>query len=282
MHRHGFANDFSEWWYYSFTAAAEPRSYDFAIVPKGTVNSWLEGADMSIMYHDGNRRLQDHFDSRRIADRLEEKLTRTRLHRRRQGLHRERHLFLHRHRRRGRPAGLLLQGRRAGLRARDRRRTSWPSPTTTATACSRASAICWSIRNVGLLFIDMHEKPRRLRVNGEAQRLARRSAAGRDGRRAADRAREGARHLPQLPALHPEAAAGRAVDLRAAARHASPSSRPGRASPTSRTTCIRASRRGRVRLCRGGVRQEANLRCKHPFTLSFWSFDSGEISGGKN
>ena len=31
----------------------------------------------SIMYHEGNRRLQDQFDSRRIADRLEEKLTRT-------------------------------------------------------------------------------------------------------------------------------------------------------------------------------------------------------------
>ena len=32
---------------------------------------------MSIMYHEGNRRLQDAFDSRRISDRLEEKLTRT-------------------------------------------------------------------------------------------------------------------------------------------------------------------------------------------------------------
>ena len=31
----------------------------------------------SIMYHEGNRRLQDQFDSRRISDRLEEKLTRT-------------------------------------------------------------------------------------------------------------------------------------------------------------------------------------------------------------
>jgi len=31
----------------------------------------------SILYHDGNRRLQDEFESRRIADRLEEKLTRT-------------------------------------------------------------------------------------------------------------------------------------------------------------------------------------------------------------
>jgi len=32
---------------------------------------------MSIIYHDGNRQLQDRFDSRRISDRLEEKLTRT-------------------------------------------------------------------------------------------------------------------------------------------------------------------------------------------------------------
>ena len=31
----------------------------------------------SIMYHEGNRRLQDRFDSRRISDRLEAKLTRT-------------------------------------------------------------------------------------------------------------------------------------------------------------------------------------------------------------
>ncbi len=32
---------------------------------------------MTILYHDGNRRLQDQFDSRRIADRLEQKLART-------------------------------------------------------------------------------------------------------------------------------------------------------------------------------------------------------------
>src|SRR5437660_12875371 len=31
----------------------------------------------SIMFHEGNRALQDTFDSRRISDRLEEKLTRT-------------------------------------------------------------------------------------------------------------------------------------------------------------------------------------------------------------
>ena len=32
-----------------------------------------------ILYHDGNRQLQDQFGSRRISDRLEEKLTRTQL-----------------------------------------------------------------------------------------------------------------------------------------------------------------------------------------------------------
>ena len=31
----------------------------------------------SVMYHEGNRQLQDRFDSRRISDRLEEKLMRT-------------------------------------------------------------------------------------------------------------------------------------------------------------------------------------------------------------
>ena len=35
MHRHGFANYFREWWHYSYTGAAEPRAYDFAIGPRG-------------------------------------------------------------------------------------------------------------------------------------------------------------------------------------------------------------------------------------------------------
>ena len=62
--------------------------------------------------------------------------------------------------------------------------------------------------SVGLLFIDMHGKPRRLRVNGEARVSRDDPLLAADGRRAADRAREGARHLPQLSALHPQAAAG--------------------------------------------------------------------------
>src|SRR5450830_1018914 len=37
----------------------------------------MGGDVMSIMYHDGNRQLQDRFDTRCISDKLEEKLTRT-------------------------------------------------------------------------------------------------------------------------------------------------------------------------------------------------------------
>ena len=35
----------------------------------------------SVLYHEGNRRLQEHFDSRRISDRLEEKLCPAHVHR---------------------------------------------------------------------------------------------------------------------------------------------------------------------------------------------------------
>jgi len=35
MRRHGFANYFREWWHYSYSGAAEPRAYDFAIGPRG-------------------------------------------------------------------------------------------------------------------------------------------------------------------------------------------------------------------------------------------------------
>ena len=41
----------------------------------------------SIMYHDGNRQLQDRFDSRRISDRLEGEAHARAVHFRRQDLH---------------------------------------------------------------------------------------------------------------------------------------------------------------------------------------------------
>ena len=75
---------------------------------------------MTIMYHDGNRRLQDQFDSRRISDRLEEKLTRTAFTPDDKAFIESAIYFFLVHRRRRGPAGLLVQGRPARLRARDR------------------------------------------------------------------------------------------------------------------------------------------------------------------
>ena len=74
---------------------------------------------MSIMYHDGNRQLQDRFDSRRISDRLEEKLTRTAFTADDKAFIEGAAYFFLATRRRARPAGLLVQGRHARLRARD-------------------------------------------------------------------------------------------------------------------------------------------------------------------
>ena len=75
----------------------------------------------SIMYHEGNRRLQDRFDSRRISDRLEEKLTHTEFSDDdKEFIERAPYFFLATADAEGRP-GLLLQGRHAGLRARHRR-----------------------------------------------------------------------------------------------------------------------------------------------------------------
>ena len=75
---------------------------------------------MSIMYHDGNRQLQDRFDSRRISDRLEEKLTRTAFTADDKAfIESAAYFFLATADAQGRP-GLLVQGRHAGLRARHR------------------------------------------------------------------------------------------------------------------------------------------------------------------
>ena len=74
----------------------------------------------SVMYHDGNRQLQDRFDSRRISDRLEEKLTHKEFTADDKAFIEALPYFFPGDSRRRRPAGLFVQGRPAGLRSRDR------------------------------------------------------------------------------------------------------------------------------------------------------------------
>jgi hypothetical protein len=74
----------------------------------------------SVMYHEGNRQLQDRFDSRRISDRLEEKLMRKEFSADdKQFIESLPYFFLATADSQG-PARLLVQGRRARLRAHHR------------------------------------------------------------------------------------------------------------------------------------------------------------------
>ena len=118
------------------------------------------------MFHDGNRRLQDHFDSRRIADRLEEKLRAMPSPTRIAPSSRARCSSFWRRPTPG-PAGLFLQGRHAGLRP-GRRADELAFPDYDGNGMFKSLGNVVVNPAVGLLFIDMGEKPRRLRVNGEA------------------------------------------------------------------------------------------------------------------
>jgi hypothetical protein len=105
----------------------------------------------SILYHDGNRKLQDQFDSRRISDRLEDKLAHT-------AFTADDKAFIE-----GSCYFFLAPG---FVRVVGPSELAWPD--------YDGNGMFKSLGNitvndeVGLLFIDMHEKPRRLRVNGMA------------------------------------------------------------------------------------------------------------------
>ena len=99
--------------------------------------------------------------------------------------------------------------------------------------------------NVGLLFIALHDKPKRLRVNGSAVVRRDDPLLASDRRRAADRAGDGACDLSELSALHSDHAADRAVELCAATWSRAGRAGVERTSPISRTTCIRASQTAR-------------------------------------
>ena len=169
----------------------------------------------SILYHDGNRRLQDDFDSRRIADRLEQVTTRTAFTAVDTAFIEKAILFfLATADAEGRPDVNHKGGPPGFVRVTGPSELAFPDYDGNGMFKSLGNVTVNP--NVGLLFIDF-ERPRRLRVNGTATRQPRRPA-DRDHRRgAADRTGDGPRDLSQLPALHPDDAARRAVDLHAEA-----------------------------------------------------------------
>ena len=122
---------------------------------------------MTVMFHDGNRRLQDQFDSRRIADRLEEKLTRFAFtDGDRAFIEGAMFFFLATADADGRPDCSFKGGTPGFVRIVGEGELAFPDYDGNGMFKSLGNIL--ANREVGLLFIDMGEKPRRLRVNGTA------------------------------------------------------------------------------------------------------------------
>ncbi len=121
----------------------------------------------SLLYHEGNRRLQDQFDSRRISDRLEEKLTRTVFSADDKAfIEGAIYFFLATADAQGRPDCSFKGGAPGFVRLTGPSELAWPDYDGNGMFKSLGNMTVNA--NVGLLFIDMHDKPRRLRVNGQA------------------------------------------------------------------------------------------------------------------
>ena len=171
----------------------------------------------SVMYHDGNRQLQDRFDSRRISDRLEEKLAHVEFTADDKAfIEALPYFFLATADAEGRPDCSFKGGPPGFVRVTGPAELAFPDYDGNGMFKSLGNVVVNP--EIGLLFIAMHGKPRRLRVNGTRRRQRQRSAAGADGRRAADRSHHRTRDLPELPALYPDHDVGRAVNLHAARR----------------------------------------------------------------
>jgi uncharacterized protein len=120
-----------------------------------------------IMYHDGNRRLQDQFGSRRISDRLEEKLTRTQFTAGDKAfIESVPFFFLATADAGGRPDCSYKGGMPGFVRVIGPSELAFPDYDGNGMFKSLGNILVNP--SIGILFIAMHGKPQRLRVNGDA------------------------------------------------------------------------------------------------------------------
>lgn len=121
----------------------------------------------TILYHEGNRRLQDRFESRRISDRLEQKLARTEFTADdRTFIEGLSYFFLATADDRGRPDCSFKGGMPGFVRVTGPAELAFPDYDGNGMFKSLGNVLVNP--EVGLLFIAMHGKPQRLRVNGTA------------------------------------------------------------------------------------------------------------------
>ena len=122
---------------------------------------------MSIMYHEGNRTLQDQFESRAIADRLEERLTRTMFSDDDKAfIESAIYFFLATADAQGRPDCSFKGGAAGFVRVIGPSEIAWPDYDGNGMFKSLGNIV--ANPHVGLLFIALHGKPQRLRINGTA------------------------------------------------------------------------------------------------------------------
>jgi predicted pyridoxine 5'-phosphate oxidase superfamily flavin-nucleotide-binding protein len=118
------------------------------------------------MYHDGQRRLQDRFETRAVADRLNERNTRDHIRPAdREFIERMDMFFLATADAEGRPTCSYKGGDPGFVRVVDERTIAFPNYDGNGMYLSWGNALVNP--NVGLLFIDW-ERQKRLRLNGEA------------------------------------------------------------------------------------------------------------------
>jgi predicted pyridoxine 5'-phosphate oxidase superfamily flavin-nucleotide-binding protein len=120
----------------------------------------------SILYHEGNRRLQDRFDSRRISDRLE-KLARTAFTSDdRAFIESASYFFLATADGKGRPDCSFKGGPPGFVRVTGPSELAFPDYDGNGMFKSLGNIV--ANQEVGLLFIALHGKAQRLRINGRA------------------------------------------------------------------------------------------------------------------
>ncbi len=120
----------------------------------------------SIMFHEGNRRLQDQFDSRRISDRLEEFARKEFTPEDRVFIESAPYFFLATADAGGRPDCSFKGGMPGFVAVTGPSELAFPDYDGNGMFKSLGNIVANA--EVGLLFIAMHGRPQRLRVNGTA------------------------------------------------------------------------------------------------------------------
>jgi uncharacterized protein len=122
----------------------------------------------SLLYHDGNRAWQDEFESRRLADRLEEKLSRTTFSDDDKSFVESCiYFFIATADASGRPDCSFKGGAPGFVRVTGPSELAFPDYDGNGMFKSLGNLSVNS--HVGLLFIAMHGSPKRLRINGNAR-----------------------------------------------------------------------------------------------------------------